>query len=188
MVEIHNYSSDRYQRRFNAVLDVRRTVTGDELVTLAELKAHLKIDYNDDDALLPAYIKAARAALERYTGLSIVIQDVEATLRNDLGGMELPYGPLTGEATLTDSDDEDIDVTYTGLDFPTVDERYSLVKAKYESGYDSDTVPPDLKQAILCEAAHLWERRGDNLDTKNIVHSPIARSLADAHKRVQWLI
>lgn len=45
-----------------------------EPVTLAEAKAHLKVDTTDDDALLTALIAAARARAEWHTGRAFITQ------------------------------------------------------------------------------------------------------------------
>lgn len=45
-----------------------------EPLTLAEVKAHLRIDHGDEDALLLALAKTARQHLERETGLCLLQQ------------------------------------------------------------------------------------------------------------------
>lgn len=45
-----------------------------EPLTLAEVKAHLRLDGGDEDALLAALIRTAREHLERTTGLCLIRQ------------------------------------------------------------------------------------------------------------------
>ncbi|MGG2476239.1 head-tail connector protein, partial [Rhizobium sp. BR5] len=45
-----------------------------EPLTLAEVKAHLRLDTAEEDALLAALIRTAREHLERTTGLCLIRQ------------------------------------------------------------------------------------------------------------------
>jgi hypothetical protein len=56
-----------------------------EPLTLAEAKAWLKVDYNDEDSLIDLLISAARERCESFTGLSLVSQQWVAYL---------PYWPM----------------------------------------------------------------------------------------------
>jgi uncharacterized phiE125 gp8 family phage protein len=50
----------------------RNATTGDEPVSLDELKAAMRIDFDDDDALLTALLLAARQRAEDITGRTLV--------------------------------------------------------------------------------------------------------------------
>ncbi|CAN7499839.1 head-tail connector protein [Mesorhizobium caraganae] len=52
------------------------------IVSLAEQKAHMRVDFNDDDALIQAQIDAAQAHLEQLLGYEI--EEEFETVPNDL--------------------------------------------------------------------------------------------------------
>ena len=57
-------------------MTLMRTVTAAvEPVTLAEVKAHLRLDHASEDELLGGLIRAAREEVERATGLALIDQD-----------------------------------------------------------------------------------------------------------------
>ena len=74
-----------------------------EPLTLAEAKAHLKVDTSDDDALISAMIAAARARAEWHTGRAAITQGW--TLHLDAwpqsGTIEIPLPPLQSVASVT---------------------------------------------------------------------------------------
>ena len=51
------------------------TPPGAEPLTLAEVKAHLRLDGDEEDVLLSSLIKTAREHLERETGLCLIAQN-----------------------------------------------------------------------------------------------------------------
>jgi uncharacterized phiE125 gp8 family phage protein len=70
---------------------------GAEPLTLAQAKAHLKIDYSDEDALITSLIVTAREHLERATGLALIRRAMRLYLdRWPLTGpIEIAHGPVT---------------------------------------------------------------------------------------------
>lgn len=184
------YDYNISHRPENKIIDVRREPGTTELVTLAEIKRQCKVDFTDadNDILLTSYGKIARASIENLIRSSIIETDITVILQNDLGGIELPWGPVDLDSiAIIDDDDADItDYTIRGLDFPTLHSRHSYAKISYTAGYDSSTLPPDLKQAILCEAAWLYEHRGD--EGGGTVLSSEAKRLAQPYKRSTWIL
>ena len=72
-----------------------------EPVTLAEAKAHLKIDTTDDDALITALIPAARARAEWHTGRALVTQGWTLWLDAWPDIIAIPLPPLQAVASVT---------------------------------------------------------------------------------------
>ena len=80
---------------------VRATEPAIEPVTLAEAKAHLRVDISDDDALISAIIKSAREFCEEYLDRSLVY--TQWTMRMDAIPWEivLPRPPVAQAGTTT---------------------------------------------------------------------------------------
>ena len=72
-----------------------------ELVTLAEVKAHCRIDASDDDALLNDYIAAARCQLEDQYG--VILSTRTATVKCDSWDdlEDFPISPLADVASIS---------------------------------------------------------------------------------------
>ena len=103
------------------------TAPAAEPVSLAEAKAHLRIDSADDDSLIGALITAAREAAEAHTRRALVSQTWRLTLDRfpaaplpwwdgvrqaadtpgDGGVIELPRPPLVSVTSVTVYDDAD---------------------------------------------------------------------------------
>lgn len=74
------------------------------VVTLAEAKAHLRVDHDDDDALIAGLIRAATDHLDGWTGI-LGCCLVEQTWRQDFDcfarELLLPLGPVIGVTGVT---------------------------------------------------------------------------------------
>jgi uncharacterized phiE125 gp8 family phage protein len=79
-----------------------------EPVTLAEAKAHCRVDTNTDDALIQAYLTAAREWCEAYCDETLVHTQYRMTLDAFPGEIELPRPPMASSGTATA-----VSVTYT---------------------------------------------------------------------------
>ena len=153
-----------------------------EPVTLAEAKAHLKLDIADDDVLIASLITAARARTEWHTGRALVSQSW--TLRLDAwpnDGFEIPLPPLQSVTAVTtyarddtahvvgsstyqvDAASAPARLTLKGGILPPTDLRaINAVEVAFIAGYGAaSAVPAPLKQAILQTVADLYSHRGD---------------------------
>lgn len=160
------------------------TPPAEEPVTLAEAKAHLKLDTDDDDTLVESLIAAARARAEWHTGRAFVRQGW--TLWLDAwpydGIVEIPLPPLVSVASVTtyavddtatvlDADSYRVDAVSApgrlaiknALSPPVVTLRtIDGIAIAYTAGYgEASAVPAAIKQAILCIVADLYANRGD---------------------------
>lgn len=160
------------------------TAPNGEPVTLAEAKAYLRLDTDDEDALITSLITAARSRAEWFTNRAFLTQSW--TLWLDVwpatGMVEIPLPPLvrvTG-VTVYGCDDS---ATVLGpasyrVDCASVPGRLALKNAlsppvvtirvidgiaiAFTAGYGAAAdVPMALRQAILCILADLYSHRGD---------------------------
>lgn len=64
-----------------------------EVVTLAEAKNYLRVDFNDDDVLIQSIIDSAIKRLEQYGSFSMTQKTLQAVAYVDTM-IELPYTPI----------------------------------------------------------------------------------------------
>lgn len=141
---------------YNAVLSATFTdENATEPVTLQEAKDWCRIDVTDDDALITRLIKGARKICETYVNLSFITRTVTATIHNGLGNFTLPYGPVTSDVAYFNLDETDA----TGYDINNG--SGDNVTAVYSAGYPAGELPEDLRTALLCQIAWMYENRGD---------------------------
>lgn len=158
-----------------------------EPVTLAEAKAHVRVDTSTDDTLIEGMIKTAREWVEDYIDRALVSQQLTMKLDALYGEIELPRPPMvasgtatavtitytTGEsgstATLGTSSyrvDRDatpgvIRTTYNGS-WPSHLLDANSVTVTWWAGYGSASdVPQRVKSAMLMCIHELYEKRGD---------------------------
>lgn len=163
---------------------LKRTVApAIEPVTLAETKAHLRVDTSDDDALITALITAAREYVEGASRRALITQTWRYSLDSWPEGdeIELPKPPLQSvssvkyyaddgtEYTLstfayivdTDSEPGRIALAY-GESWPSLTlYPAGAIRITYVAGYGdaASAVPQHLRQAILMLVAHWYENR-----------------------------
>ena len=165
----------------------RTTAPAVEPVTLAEAKAHCRVDTTADDTLMQGYITTAREWVEDYIDRALVTQQLVMKLDAFPAEIELPRPPMiasgtatavtityvTGEAggtaTLSASEyrvDRDstpgVIRTLYGGSWPSHLLDQNSVTVSWWAGYgDAASVPQRVKSAILMCVHELYEKRGD---------------------------
>ena len=169
-------------------------------VTLDEAKAHLRVDYADDDDLISGMIAAACAEIDGPDGdLRRAIG--EQTLELRVNGafwecspeFELPFPPLIeveevgyldadGDEQIVPSDDyiviggagrpAKIAPTFNGS-WPSARRGMETIRVRYRAGYQSGVadVPAPLRQAVLLMVGQFYEHRGEN-QKRDMVSDP----------------
>jgi hypothetical protein len=187
----------------NAVLGVQEidtvypyTVT--EPVTVEEAKAYCKIDFNDEDELIAAFITTARQDLERFTGCSFIPKRLVVQVNNGCGGIEIPFGPVMGEvdvSLITDAAGDLIENVFItpitpGANmngyFPYLEAPcLPYVQLIYDAGFNP--LPTQLITAIKAQVFFLYENRGEDSSNKRTGDAYVgyaAQNLAKYYKRV----
>lgn len=170
--------------KYNAVIEAKQAEAAvTEPVTLAEAKQWCKIelDITEENTLLTQLITAARKQLEGYLCISLVDKTVTAILRNELGSIELPYGPVKDITIVKDANGNAVDTgnyEITGEEFKKLKSPCdNFITVVYETGYD--LMPDYFKTAILNQILYLYENRGDAINI-----SPMASMLLKPHRRI----
>lgn len=164
------------------ILNISVTETGSEPISLNDAKTWLRIDWMDEDYMLPGLIKAARQAVENYCSISLVEKVIECHVIGK-GLFELPYGP-TRDQTAKDRNGNDVSLSMMG-DKVVINGE---VKILYEAGYNP--IPERLLLAVKNELAFRHQNRGDQskdltLGVQYLCES--ALSLCQEYRRLAWL-
>lgn len=167
---------------------------GSEPVTIEELKALLNMNfagsgnYGDDDDLLTSLIPVCREIIEHYCGISIKAKTIQAIVRNECGGVDLPFGPVVSIASALDINGNTVSLTTLGDKWRSIFEpTLDYIKVTYTVGFQAigyNATPKALRQAILEEAAWRYLNRG----TAEGLGSTQAKALCSPYKRKTWLM
>jgi uncharacterized phiE125 gp8 family phage protein len=148
-----------------------------EPVTLDQAKTWLKVDTDDDDALITMLISAARARAEWHTGRAFVTQGWALWLDAPGRKIEIPLPPLQSVASVTlyMRDDSAVVLATNGYVVDLPGQRVLLQDAPqglrpanavaigFTAGYgDAAAVPQPVCSAILLIVASLYAHRGDD--------------------------
>ena len=165
----------------------RLTEPATEPVTLAEAKAHCRVDIDADDTLIQGYIRTARELCEDYVERAFVTQQLQMKLDQWPIEVELPRPPMSNAGTTTA-----VIVTYTlsdtgatqtlpasvyrvdrdatpgvvrnlyGGTWPSNRDDQNSISVTWWAGYDDvSAIPQRVKNAVLMTVLALYEGRGD---------------------------
>ena len=151
------------------------------VITLEEAKTYLRVDSEDENALISAMIDAAERHVELTTGRVLLTATFELVYDEVLGSIEIPKSPLqevtkieviseAGVKTEVASSIYDVDTSGTlgrvqlraGCVWPSHRGFASfLVTVKAGYGDTAAAVPSALKQAALAALAVIFASRGE---------------------------
>jgi uncharacterized phiE125 gp8 family phage protein len=160
------------------------TLPAETPLSLAEAKAHLRVDHADEDGLITALIEAATRHLDGRDGIlnrALVTQDWEYRIAAfpACGAIKLPFPPLqsvtavsyvdaAGAVQTLPSSDYVVDTaTYEGqirrafgIAWPATRCEEHAVRVTFKAGYGTaSAVPAPIKQAMKFMIGHFYENR-----------------------------
>jgi uncharacterized phiE125 gp8 family phage protein len=151
-----------------------------EALSLADVKAHLRLDGADEDDLLKSLIIAARKYLESQTGLCLITQGFRLYLDDwpETEVIQIAKGPLqviesvmiydeTGKGMALSLEGHVLDAVSVPARLflhnrPVAGRALNAIEINMLAGFgDSGSEVPDtLKRAMLMHIALMWELRG----------------------------
>jgi len=166
-----------------------------EPLTVAEAKAHLRVDHSVDDTYIESLIKAARVACENHQNRAYITQTRKLYLDDfpcNCRYIELPYAPLQSVTSITYYDVDGNSQTWSsslyqvdtkaepgvvmpvyGEDFPEArEEKLNAVTITYVCGYGgtSASVPETIRHAMRLMIGDFYNQREDTV-IGNIVNT-----------------
>lgn len=153
-------------------IKVKKSVTGNEPITLEEAKAWMKVDGTADDTLITELITQARELIENYLNRSLVATTItcDATPRYEL---RPPYGPVETITSVVDENGDPVEYYWDGFVITFGSSTFSVTQGwtpiYTTTSYDTATeaIPSGLKLAMLETITYLYEFRGDGMDNKD---------------------
>lgn len=148
-----------------------------EPVSIADLKIHVAVTHDEDDALLEAALSAARSQVEQHTGQFLMPQEWDVYLSGSgYLFMEPVVDVVSVDAVLEDETTEEATFAYDPiLNHLAIDPYDGAVryKARVQVGYsDVGLIPPPLIAAVKLIASDLYNNREGNVVGTSVVLNP----------------
>lgn len=150
-------------------------------VSLAEAKAHLRVEHSDDNELIASLIAAATEHLDGWSGIlgrALVTQTWQQDFRSFGCGLRLALAPVASVTSVTYYDGSNASQTLSetvysllvdargpylalapGKTWPGAYYRPDAVRVTYVAGVAVDQVPAPIKAAIKLMIGHWYENR-----------------------------
>tara|TARA_R110000824_G_scaffold5803_2_gene26720 strand:- start:1712 stop:2326 length:615 start_codon:yes stop_codon:yes gene_type:complete len=184
----------------NAYISSPSTV---QILTTAEAKTHLRVDFSDDNDYIDSLVLAAQDVIENYCNIKIM--DVTITQRCDswYDSFELYFSPVqnSGKASIEhikyyndaatpvlttwaasnydfDKYSAPLRVSLADLDsvdgYPNISSMLNAIEITYKIGYSSSSdVPKALKQACLILVGQWYENRQEAVVGRSVGRIPM---------------
>lgn len=155
-----------------------------EPVTLAQAKAHLRVEHADEDAFIEALITVAREEAEQQLDRSISLQTIRLVLDAfPAGPIRLPRGPVVSVSAVRYYDADGVPRTVSSSDYalddaqveawllpaygttwPAARDQANAVEIDYVAGWSDTDCPASIVQWILLRVGTLYAYREADSD------------------------
>lgn len=173
---------------------------GPEPVQLDDVKRRLNMkfdtdgayEFTEDDVLIVDLIEKAREWCENWAGIAIRERSMVCEIRNECGGVAVPFGPVDSITSAVDSAGNALTLTYSGDKWRTIVTPYEYIKLTYKSGYalletNYAALPKDIKDAIIAVAVKLYVDRGDSTE-RGAYELSLAKTMLAPYNKKPWLV
>ena len=177
------------------------------VLTVADLKQHLRVDISNDDSLISQLNDAAETYIENQTNIKMLVTTITKKLDSFTDVIWLTYSPLVsvtsikyinsaGDETTLSTDIYDVDTYSTpgriilayDKNWPTTQGSKNSITIVYTAGYGTSgtDVPAPLISAIKLLVGH-WYRNREAVGTQRLVDVPMAvDSLISAYRVIDY--
>lgn len=145
------------------------TERGVMAVSLAECKANLRLERDDEDALIAGFVRTAMALCEAFTGQWLIAREGEQRLAQEACWQRIAVLPVVAISSVTGSVgpvvtgdyETDIDLSGTGWVRLTNPDAVARPVVRFRSGLAEDWngIPEPLRQGIVRLVVHLFSHR-----------------------------
>lgn len=158
-------------------------------LSTAEVKAHLRVEHDDEDTYIDTLRDAAYSFAEKYTGTAILDAEKIDYLDCFSDEIVLNYSPVQSITSIAYNDEDGNAQSQTSyylddrnqkvvlkpvyLDtFPSTDNTYENVVITYQAGYA--TIPDQINQAVLLVIGSLYEQRENHISGISAFDVPVS--------------
>lgn len=173
-----------------------------QVITLEDAKAQARIDHNEEDVLIEAYIVAATDKAEQLTGVKLLTQTWDYFLDAfPCGEIQIPLSPLVTVDSVKYYDEANALQTWlstnydvdpaglrprlcpvSGVDWPTTYDRLNAVQIRLTVGYgEAAAVPQAIKHWITAAVAEACKNREISIERNSEVLSRFMNGLLDPY-------